>query len=60
MNEDYLWNQLKRHFGHSVSIVCYGNNSNPDDICLECEDCNEVIIDAELYTLCAKCEVAET
>lgn len=46
-----LWNELKKHRGHKVSIVSYGDYDNPADICLECEDCNEVILDAELYTL---------
>lgn len=49
-----LWNLLKSHIGHRVSIVSYGDMENPCDICLECEDCNEVILDAELYTLAAR------
>lgn len=48
-----LWNALKAHIGHDVSIVTYGDAENPTDICLECEDCGEVILDAESYTLCA-------
>jgi len=48
-----LWEALKSHIGHEVSIVAYGDTENPADICLECEDCGEVILDAELYTLCA-------
>ena len=46
-----LWNTLKKHIGHNVSVVCCGNEDNPADICLECEDCGEVILDAELYTV---------
>lgn len=49
----FLWNRLKEHLGHSVEIVCYGDHDDPDDICLECKDCNEVILDAEIYTICA-------
>ena len=49
-----LWNELKKHRGHKVSIVSYGDWDNPADICLECEDCGEVVLDAELYTLCAR------
>lgn len=48
-----LWDALKSHIGHEVSIVAYGDTENPADICLECEDCGEVILDVELYTLCA-------
>lgn len=49
-----LWNALKKHIGHNVSIVYYGDEGNPVDICLECEDCGEVILDAELYTLAVR------
>lgn len=49
-----LWNKLKKHRGHKVNIVSYGDRNNPEDICLECEDCEEVVLDAEIYTLCAR------
>lgn len=49
-----LWNELKKHRGHNVKIVSYGDLENPADICLECEDCGEVVLDAEIYTLCAR------
>lgn len=51
-----LWNELKKHRGHKVSIVSYGDWDNPKDVCLECEDCGEVVLDAEIYTLCARME----
>jgi len=49
-----LWDILKKHRGHKVSIVSYGSYDNPENISLECEDCGEVILDAELYTICAR------
>ena len=49
-----LWNKLKEHRGHKVNIVSYGDWDDPLDICLECEDCGEVILDAEIYTLHAR------
>lgn len=49
-----LWNELKKHRGHNVRIVSYGDWENPANICLECEDCGEVVLDAEIYTLCAR------
>lgn len=52
-----LWDVLLKHRGHNVSIVSYGDTDNPVGVCLECEDCGEVILDAELYTLCARGEV---
>ena len=55
MNQnEILWNLLKNHIGHDVQIVYYGDPDDPVDICLECNDCGEVILDAELYTICAR------
>lgn len=48
-----LWTALKAHWGHSVVIAQYGDPDDPDDVCLECEDCGSVILDAGLYALCA-------
>ncbi len=52
--EDLLWDLLFKHRGHNVCIVSYGDSDSPADVCLECEDCGEVILDAGLYTICAK------
>ena len=49
-----LWNELKKHRGHKVAIVSYGDWDNPVNVCLEYEDCEEVVLDAEIYTLCAR------
>lgn len=46
---DLLWDSLFEHKGHRVEIVTYGNP--PVDVCLECLDCNAIILDAEIYTL---------
>lgn len=46
-----LWGIFKEHCGHNVEIVEYGNGQ---DYCLECTDCNEVLLDAEIYTICAR------
>jgi len=53
-HDNLLWDTLLAHWGHDVRIVKYGNPDDPADVCLECVDCNEVILDAELYTLCAR------
>ena len=52
--DEILWDVLDHHFGHKVVIVKYGDIKNPADICLECEDCDEVILDASIYTICAR------
>ena len=52
--ENFLWNLLKSHAGHKVEIAIYGDWNDPADIVLEDIDTNEVILDAELYTLRAR------
>ena len=48
---EVLWNILFKHRGHKVEIATYGNYNNPSDMCLECLDCNQVILDEDLYTI---------
>lgn len=57
MDNLLLWNELLKHRGHNVSIVSYGDFDNPADVCLECEDCGEVVLDAEIYTLCSRNDI---
>ena len=53
--DEILWNTLFKHMGHKVEIVAYGEDvHNPADVCLECVECNQVILDAEIYTICAR------
>lgn len=57
MDIDYdnlLWDILASHRGHRVVVVSYGDYDDPADVCLECETCNEVLLDAEIYTICAR------
>lgn len=42
-----MYEKLKPHIGHRISCVCYGDFKNPADICIECEDCCEVLVSAE-------------
>lgn len=49
-----LWNILKDHYGHKVEIAIYGDVDNPASITLEDMDTNEVILDAEIYTICSR------
>ena len=43
--------KLMRHRGHNVVCVSYGDWNNPADVCIECEDCNEVLISAEDFEI---------
>ena len=45
---DNLYEELLRHFGHRLTIVTYGLRGElPYAAALECETCNEVLLDAE-------------
>lgn len=54
---DLLWNILKNHFGHKVEIAVYGDVDNPASVTLEDLDTNEVILDAEIYTICGRDDI---
>lgn len=49
-----LWDILKDHWGHKVEIALYGDKDDPANISLEDMDTNEVILDAGIYTICAR------
>ena len=44
---NWIFEKLKHHIGHRITCVAYGDYDNPSDICIECEDCNEVLISSE-------------
>ena len=46
---NYIRERLKQHLGHAIVCVYYGDMDDPADICIECEDCCEVLISAEDY-----------
>jgi hypothetical protein len=37
--------ELIEHKDHDVVISVYGDKEDPDNVAIECEDCNEVIYD---------------
>ena len=49
--DTYLYECLAKHEGHNVRISKYGFVKG----CMarECEDCNEIIFDTDVYDLCA-------
>ena len=49
-----LWDILFRHRGHKVEVATYGDPDNPDSVTLECTDCNCVLLDGGIYTICAR------
>ena len=49
-----LWDLLKNHYGHKVEIAIYGDIDNPANVTLEDMNTDEVILDAEIYTICAR------
>jgi hypothetical protein len=42
-----MYERLKPHIGRRVACVCYGERDDPVDICIECEDCCEVLVSSE-------------
>lgn len=38
----FNYEELKRHVGHNIVCVSYGNGEN---VAVECETCNEVLLD---------------
>lgn len=44
---DYDAEDLKRHVGHEVKCIEYGDPDDPENVTVECTDCEEVILDAE-------------
>ena len=44
-----MFEKLINHVGHNVVCVAYGDSDNPQDICIECQDCNEVLVSAETF-----------
>ena len=45
---NYMYDKLRHHIGHNIVCACYGKDKeNPVDICIECEDCYEVLVSAE-------------
>ena len=45
----YKW--MNQHVGHHITCVRYGDHNNPEDVCIECETCNEVLFSAESLCL---------
>lgn len=55
--DEILWNILFKHRNHKTKIETYGDPNDPQNVCLSCLTCNQVILDAEIYTICAREDV---
>ncbi len=44
---NWMTKNLLPHVGHEISCVAYGDGDDPDDVCIECEDCCSVLVSAE-------------
>jgi uncharacterized protein with PIN domain len=42
-----VYEELKAHVGHRIVCVTYAEGHSLENIAVECEDCNEVIVDAD-------------
>lgn len=41
----FNYQDLKRHQGHKIVCVGYGDVDQPDNVAIECESCGEVLLD---------------
>ena len=42
----HTYRDLRVHIGHKIACVCYGcKGEDPENIAIECETCNEVLLD---------------
>lgn len=45
----FSYNELKRHIGHKIECVCYGQpGQEPENVSVECEECDEVLLSYDL------------
>ena len=44
-----MYEKLREHFGHHIEIIQYGNDDNPIEFTIECEDCCCVLVSSEDY-----------
>lgn len=48
MDRHYMFERLRPHIGHKIVCTAYGETMNDlADICIECEDCNCVLVSVE-------------
>ena len=45
-----MWEKLLAHRGHEIECVSYGDWDDPVDVCIECVDCNEVLVSASDFS----------
>lgn len=46
---NYMYEKLREHFGHHIEVIQYGNDDNPIEFTIECEDCGCVLVSSEDY-----------
>jgi len=51
---NWMAKKLLPHVGHGISCVTYGDSNDPDDICIECEDCCAELVSAEDFNKIAE------
>ena len=47
--DNWLAEKLLEHTGHDIAIMVYESEGVIHDVCVECLDCNEVLVSAEDY-----------
>jgi hypothetical protein len=47
MNDPYLFEKMRAHWGHDIEIGLYGEPDDPANMAVECVTCYEVIVDED-------------
>ena len=53
-----MFEKLKPHIGHKLACAYYGDPVEPQDVCIVCDDCHEILISAEVEDISELCEVS--
>lgn len=46
-----LWDELKKHHGHNLTVDCYKYSDKLINVSLYCKDCEELVLDAGTTTI---------
>lgn len=47
-NNQVNYETLLNHWGHKVEITVYGDCVAPNKVCLECIDCNKIVLETKI------------
>ena len=45
--KNYAYEKIHAHFGHHIVAVAHGDEDNPENVAIECEDCGAVLFSCD-------------